>query len=178
MSSLATFNARPWTQWLGLVFRVVIGGLFIYAGYLKLIHLNIARNNVFLYRLFPFNVSQTIGMILPVLEVSLGLLLVIGIFTRVAALGIGFLLVVYITGIISVWARHISIDCGCFSSGGLVTLWPNAVAGYKRDIVRDVLMGLATLWLVFFPVTALSVDRLLRGTRTPVSDMSEPDVTV
>jgi uncharacterized membrane protein YphA (DoxX/SURF4 family) len=150
----------------GLVLRVVLGGLFVYAGYIKLAHLNVAKNNVFLYRLFSFHVSQTFGIILPIVEVALGLLLIFGLFTRFAAFATGLLLVIYIAGIISVWARHIAIDCGCFSSGGLVTRWPDAVKGYKRDIVRDVVMVLGTAWLVFLPRTALSVDRFLRGSST------------
>jgi hypothetical protein len=81
----------------------------------------------------------------------------------VAALITAFLLVVYIAGIISVWARHIAINCGCFSQGGEVGRWPDAVKGYKIDIVRDVVMFLGTLWLIFLPRTAISVDRWLKG---------------
>jgi uncharacterized membrane protein YphA (DoxX/SURF4 family) len=100
--------------------------------------------------------------------------LVFGLFTRIAALALTLLLVIYIAGIISVWARHIMIDCGCFSAGGFLKSWPNAVKGYKRDIFRDVLMVLGAIWLVFLPRTALSVDRWLKG---PVvqADFDESD---
>jgi uncharacterized membrane protein YphA (DoxX/SURF4 family) len=171
----AAFNDKTWTQWVGLVLRVVLGGLFIYAGYIKLIHLNTSKNDVSLYRLFPFHLSQTIGLTLPIVEVAVGILLVLGLFTRIAALVTAFLLVVYIAGIISVWARHIAIKCGCFTDAGVVPSWPDAVAGYKKDILRDVLMFLGTLWLVFLPRTAIAVDRWLKGSSGPYDSFDEID---
>ena len=175
VSRAAAFNDKTWTQWVGLVLRVVLGLLFIYAGYIKLIHLNTSKNDVFLYRLFPFQMSQTIGIVLPIVEVAVGVLLVIGLFTRVAALVVAFLLVVYIAGIISVWARHIAINCGCFSKGGEVGRWPDAVKGYKIDIARDTVMFLGTLWLIFLPRTAIAVDRWLKGSSGPYDSFDETD---
>jgi uncharacterized membrane protein YphA (DoxX/SURF4 family) len=163
VSKAAAFNNKTWTQWVGLVLRLVLGGLFIYAAYTKFIDLEAAKRSVMAYRLFPTEIAKIIGLSVPIIEVALGLLLVFGLFTRIAALALTFLLVIYITGIISVWARHIMIDCGCFSSGGFVKSWPNAVKGYQRDIFRDVLMALGAIWLVFLPRTALSVDRWLKG---------------
>jgi uncharacterized membrane protein YphA (DoxX/SURF4 family) len=157
------FNDNPLVQWVGLAFRLVLGGLFVYAGYIKLIDLDAARRSVLAYQLFPDWMAQIIGVALPILEVSIGLLLILGLFTRIASASLTLLLVIYIAGIISVWVRHIQIKCGCFSDGGLVTEWADAVKGYKQDILRDTLMALAAIWLVFFPVTALSVDRWLKG---------------
>ncbi len=177
MSTSKSFNDKTWTQWVGLAFRLIIGGLFIYAAYTKLIDLDAAKRAVVAYKIFPIPVAQTIGVILPVVEVALGALLVVGLFTRWAALGIGALLVVYIVGISSAWARGLSIDCGCFSPGGPIDL-TSAIRGYKRDIVRDTIMGLLALWLVLWPRTALSVDRWLKGPATPSELVSEPDAAV
>jgi uncharacterized membrane protein YphA (DoxX/SURF4 family) len=175
VNKAAAFNGKSWTQWVGLVLRVVLGGLFIYAAYTKFIDLDAAKRSVMAYRLFPSDIAKIIGLSVPIIEVALGLLLVFGLFTRVAALALTFLLVIYIGGIISVWARHIMIDCGCFSQGGFIKSWPNAVKGYKRDILRDFLMVLGALWLVFLPRTALSVDRWLKGSSDPYDSFDEVD---
>jgi uncharacterized membrane protein YphA (DoxX/SURF4 family) len=177
VSKAAAFNDKTWTQWVGLVLRLVLGGLFIYAAYTKFIHFRAARNSVIPYDLFPTSLARIIGMSLPIVELALGLLLVFGLFTRVAALCLTLLLTIYIAGIISVWARHIMIDCGCFTPGGFVNTWPAAVKGYKRDILRDVLMVLGSIWLVFLPRTVVSVDRWLKGPSAPYDDFDEIDET-
>jgi uncharacterized membrane protein YphA (DoxX/SURF4 family) len=177
VSKAAAFNDKAWTQWVGLVLRVVLGGLFIYAAYTKFTHYGAARNSVIPYDLFPVSLARIIGMSLPIVEVALGLLLLFGLFTRVAALCLTLLLVIYIAGIISVWARHLLIDCGCFTPGGFVNTWPAAVKGYKRDILRDALMVLGSIWLVFLPRTVLSVDRWLKGSSGPYDSFDETDET-
>lgn len=162
-ASTTSFNDKTWVKWVGLALRLILGGLFIYAGAPKILGNDAFRRSLMAYQLFPTSIVGTIAIVVPILEVAFGLLLVFGLFTRIAALGVTFLLVVYIAAIISVWARHISIDCGCFSSGGLVTKWSDAVKGYKRDILRDAVMAAGAVWLVFFPRTVLAVDGWLRG---------------
>jgi len=158
---MSTFNDKTWTQWFGFVVRLALGAAFIYAAMIKLLHLGESKMSVVAYHLFPIPVAQFLGVALPVIELALGILLVVGLFTRLVAICIGLLLVVYIAGIISAWARGLSISCGCFSPGGVVD-HAAAVAGYKKDIARDTLMILGAAWLALWPRTPLSVDRWLK----------------
>src|ERR1700754_1017037 len=70
------------------------------------------------YQLMPYDVAKVLGAALPFLEIALGLLLLVGIATRLSAAIGAVLLVLFIAGIASAWARGLRIDCGCFSSGG------------------------------------------------------------
>ena len=51
-------------------------------------------------------------------ELVVGACLVLGLLTRVAGGVSALLQVAFIIGIASVWARGISINCGCFGDGG------------------------------------------------------------
>jgi len=80
---------------------------------------------------------------------------------RLSAAIAALLLVIFIGGIISAWARGLQIDCGCFSKGGNLAAGHNAT--YGADLLRDagflVLAGI----LLWRPVTRFSVDSVLMG---------------
>ena len=87
------------------------------------------------YELLPGDTAVTVGHLLPVLEVVVGVMLVLGVLVRGAAAVSALLFVAFIIGIASVWARGIEIDCGCFGGGGYD---PDATSKYPWEIARDV----------------------------------------
>ena len=90
-------------------------------GVVKVGHPLTAERAVQAYELFPLRASPSaIGLGLPFLEIALGLLLVLGLFTRPAAIVATVLMVVFIIGISQAWARGLTIDCGCFGGGGQI----------------------------------------------------------
>ena len=149
-----------WLPWAGLVARLLLGGLFVYAGQLKVFDPKEAGLAVQAYRLFPADVARTIGYALPTVEIILGVLLILGLFTRFAAACIGALLVAFMVGIVSVWARGYNIDCGCFGGGGDVTSAGRNLR-YATEIARDTGMLLLAAFLVWRPRTPYSLDRWL-----------------
>ena len=146
---------------LGLAFRLVVGGVWIVAGALKLPDPAESVRAVRAYQLLPEAVVPAVGYALPVLEVILGVCLVLGLLTRINALLSSLLFVAFIVGIGSAWARGLEIECGCFGGGGAVE---GASAKYPWEIARDVgLLALST-WLVWRPDSRWSLDRRLRLT--------------
>jgi uncharacterized membrane protein YphA (DoxX/SURF4 family) len=144
--------------WVGSIARLVIGGVWIAAGALKLPDPAASVRAVRAYRLLPESTVTVVGYGLPVLEICLGLLLVIGLGTRfVASLSV-VLFLVYITAISSAWARGLQIDCGCFGGGGYAA---NATSKYPWEIARDVGLLAASAFLVVWPRTEVSLDRWL-----------------
>jgi uncharacterized membrane protein YphA (DoxX/SURF4 family) len=143
--------------WLTTLARVVLGAVLVVAGWLKISNPDEAVRAVQAYQILPGSWTHAVGYGLPLLEIVLGLLLVLGLGTRWAAVGAGVLMVVFIAGIVSVWSRGLSIDCGCFGGGGAVD--PAArVSRYAAEIVRDlVFLGLAT-WIALRPLSRWSVD--------------------
>ncbi|GAB47879.1 MauE/DoxX family redox-associated membrane protein [Mobilicoccus pelagius] len=151
-------------SWIGLLARLVLGGTLLAAGLLKIGHPRAAARAAQAYQILPFDVAGMVGLALPVVEILLGALLVLGLFTRTAAL-LGMLLqLVFIAAIASVWARGIAIDCGCFGDGGPVSAGQTQ---YGWVIARDVGLALCGLWLVLRPRAPFSLDARLSPERTP-----------
>lgn len=145
---------------MGLAARLLVGGVFLVAGALKLPDPASSVANVRAYQLLPGWLVAPVGQLLPILEVVVGLLLILGLLTRSAAVVAGVLLVVFIAGIVSVWARGLSIDCGCFGDGGYD---PDAVSKYPWEIARDVGLFIAAALVVRLPMTWFSLDSRIFG---------------
>lgn len=99
-----------------LVFRVVLGGLFVYAGVVKVGDPLDFAQDIRNYRLVGQTLSFVIAVVLPWLEILAGVFLVAGIWTRGAALVITGLLVFFIVLTLVTMARGLDVDCGCFGS--------------------------------------------------------------
>jgi uncharacterized membrane protein YphA (DoxX/SURF4 family) len=149
--------------WMGLAARLGLAGVLGYAGLVKLQDLTQSGRSVALYRIVPDGTAQLIGGVLPLVEVAIAVLLALGLATRAAAVFTAVLMVVYIAAIASVWARGMSIDCGCFGGGG--NLDGGATRGYVVDIARDLLFLGAAVFLVRHPHTRYALDRWVLGTK-------------
>jgi len=143
------------------VARLGLATVFLVAGGTKVGDLAASGRAVNAYDLMPYDVAKIVGAAQPFLEIALGLLLLIGLAVRLSA-GIGaVLLVIFIAGIASAWARGLQIDCGCFSKGG--ELGAGKVPTYGWEILRDLgFLVLAGILLVK-PRTRFSLDGLLMG---------------
>ena len=151
-------------EWVGLAVRLVVGGVWIVAGASKVLDPAQSVAAVRAYQLLPGSLVQPLGQLLPVLEVVVGAMLVLGLLTRGAAVISSVLFVAFVVGIASAWARGLTIDCGCFGGGGYD---PDAASQYPWEITRDAALLLLSLFLVWLPSTRLSLDGLLFR-RTPV----------
>ena len=148
--------------WVGTVARVVLGGVWIVSGALKLGDLSASVRAVRAYQLLPDWVAQLVGAGLPLVEVVLGVLLLIGLGTRAGAVISVLLLSVFVIGISSAWIRGLSIDCGCFSSGG--ELGPGERPSYGTELLRDAGLLVLAGWLAWRPQSRFAVDHWLVGT--------------
>jgi uncharacterized membrane protein YphA (DoxX/SURF4 family) len=151
---------RSWVlDLVGLLARLALGGVLLVAGLTKLDDLTGSVQSVLAYELMGYEPARFLGVLLPVVEVALGALLLVGLLTRPAALVGSLLMVVFVAGIASAWARGLAIDCGCFGDGGPVG---PAETRYGEEIARDLGLAVAGLWLVARPHTLGAVDTLLR----------------
>lgn len=157
--SFASALVHSWWPWLSVLARLLVGGVWIAAGYLKLTDINDSIRSVRNFRILPEFVVHTVGTGLPVLEIVVGALLILGLGIRVAGLLSAILQVVFIIGIASAWARGLQIECGCF--GGSGTLVQNAAAKYPWEIARDCVLLLLSVMLVIWPRSRLSLDEVL-----------------
>ena len=145
---------RVWT-WVSTLVRFALAGVFLAAGGMKAVDPQASVASVRAYELLPPAAETVLGWALPFAEIALGLLLAIGVFTRLVAGVAAAVLVVFIAAVISASVRGLSIDCGCFGGGGTVA---PGQTDYTGEIVRDTVLLLLALWLVWQPRTRLALD--------------------
>lgn len=98
------------------LFRVVLGGLFIYAGVVKVLDPLGFAQDVRDYRLVGQSLSFLTAVALPWLEIFAGLFLVSGLMKRAGAGVIAVLLAFFIVLVVVTMVRGIDVDCGCFGA--------------------------------------------------------------
>ncbi|GAA2182189.1 hypothetical protein GCM10009785_20290 [Brooklawnia cerclae] len=152
--------SRDWRDWVGLAARLVLGLGLVVAGGLKVGRLEANVQQVALYQLpLPGWAETVVGYAQPFVEITVGLLLVVGLFTRVSAALGTIAMGVFIAGIVWAWSQGLRIDCGCFSLGG--ELGPDDRTRYTYDILRDLGFMACGVWLWARPAAVLAVDNWL-----------------
>ena len=102
----------------GLVARIVLGGVFIYASLDKISHPELFAEAVYNYQLSPEVAVNLVALCLPWLELLSGGLLVLGVWVRGSSLILGGLVVVFLAALVINLGRGLDIHCGCFTTQG------------------------------------------------------------
>ena len=154
-------NGRPrWDAvqpWLTLACRIGLAAVLITAAVTKFPPA-LSVEAVEAYDLFPTEVAELIGYTLPLFELALAALLLVGLATRYVGAVSALLMAVFIIGIFSAMARGLSIDCGCFGGGGAVD--PGETT-YGISIARDLAFGALGAFIAFFPRSPFALDRVV-----------------
>ena len=137
MMKSSPLNFRRAVIWIG---RLLLGGIFVYAGYAKLTYPN---HNLWPYFMLKFSVSANLSTFafqvesyqvlgaegsslvahtLPLVEIVLGLLLLIGWQLRIWAAMITTILAGFLTLVTRAYLLHMDINCGCFGTPEPLTL--------------------------------------------------------
>ena len=150
------FNLRRAIIWIG---RLVLGGIFVYAGVAKIIlpnkHLwpmfvlkfSIATNlttfaqQVESYKILSAGASDFVAHTLPFTEIILGLLLLIGWRLRIWATLVTLILLGFVGAVTRAYLLHMQIDCGCFGV-------PEPLTG--MTVLRDSLLALVAVLTTVF----------------------------
>lgn len=146
--------------WLTLVVRVAIAAILVAAAIPKFADLGQSVRAVRAYQLLPEAVVPFVGTTLPFVEVLLALIMLAGAFTRVGAVIWIVMMLGFAFGVIWVWAKGYSIDCGCFGGGGEVDPGETNYPLHLMERLGFIAMG---LFVAVFPRSAVSVDAWMRG---------------
>ena len=145
--------AQPW---LTLLSRLILGGVLIVAGALKIGNLQKSAMSVRAYEMLPIWLANFFGYALPWVEIGIGALLILGVAVRImGALG-ALIMLGFIIAIAQAWARGLSIDCGCFGGGG--TIDPEDTK-YLSTILRDIGFLALGVFLYFYPKGRFALDK-------------------
>lgn len=144
-----------------LLGRLTLGGVLLVAGALKAFVPAEAASAVAAYKILPTPIAHIVGYAMPWLEIAIGVLLIIGISVRWAAIMGALIMLIFVAAIISVWARGMLIDCGCFGGGGAIDSAQAAAVHrtYLIEIMRDLALALTAIYLYFYPYGFLAVEK-------------------
>ena len=136
--------------WIG---RLGLGGTFIYAGYVKLffptfipsLHTGVAlayfAMQVDSYQMLPLWAVNIVAHTLPLVEMGLGLLLLLGWQLRLWMTLLSLLVAGFFAGVLRAYLLHLQINCGCFATPEPLTI---------KTVIRDgLLLALMVVLTVF-----------------------------
>lgn len=144
----------------GTLARFGLAAVWLIAGGLKVLDPDQTYIAVRAYDVLSQWGVEIVAALLPWVEIALGLLLLLGAGTRIAAVASLGLLVMFVAGLTQAWVRGLSIDCGCFGGGG--TVGPDETA-YLQELLRDTGFGLSAAWLIVRPRTLFALENRLEG---------------
>jgi putative oxidoreductase len=137
-----------------LALRVFIGGYFLIAAVPKIIEPLAFATSISHYGIMPdWSVNAT-ALILPWLELLVGVGLLVGFRIRTSAMLTGLLLIGFTAAIAWAVIQGLQIDCGCFGEGrGEEVSW--------LKVGKNSLMIVGCIILYLFPRSRLSLDEVV-----------------
>ena len=120
-------------RWLLLVLRLAIGGIFVYAGWTKIQQPQAFADSIATFRILPEEVINVFASSLPIFEMIVGLLLIIGWQAQLAAFAVLFVSLVFAMALTQALMRGLQVDCGCFGTVQLSV--PRTIVSIARDVL-------------------------------------------
>ena len=96
--------------------RIVLGMIFVYASYDKILHPAAFAKIIYNYRILPDELINLSAIFLPWLEFIIGSLLITGVWLPGSVFIGNILLIIFFSAIIYNKVRGLDISCGCFST--------------------------------------------------------------
>jgi putative oxidoreductase len=128
----------------GIVLRlvgIIIGGLFIYAGIVKIIDPVEFARDIDNYKMLPWRFAIFLALYLPWLEIFCGLALITRLLYRAGVFIVTALMTLFIVASMIAKARGLDVSCGCF---GHASKYLNFAWHLALDFA--LLIGLVMLW--------------------------------
>ena len=109
--------------WLIVLIRILLGVIFIYASYDKILDPGKFARDTANYHIIPMGFENLIALIIPWLELFIGIGLVAGLMVDGASIISGGLMALFILFIIQATLRGFNIECGCGLKEGEMVGW-------------------------------------------------------
>jgi uncharacterized membrane protein YphA (DoxX/SURF4 family) len=161
MTTSSDQKSKEWVghKFLSLAARVTLALTFIWASWHKVADPGEFALTVATYQILPLSLINIQAIGLPWLELIIGVMLIVGIWTREASLITVGMNIMFIVAIVITLYRGEEIMCGCFAS---------ADAGHEIGwdlVVRDFGLMIVGIFLIWVGPRWLALDQLIARRR-------------
>jgi uncharacterized membrane protein YphA (DoxX/SURF4 family) len=140
-SAMTTFLSRTGARRaVELALYLILGGVFIYAGWTKIGAPLRFADSIATFHLIPERLIIPFALALPVFEIIAGLMVVTGIWRSVGCMSLILLCVIFLVAIGAALARGIPVSCGCFGGDEIA-------ARPWFEALRDAVLLVLAVWL-------------------------------
>ena len=126
--------------------RLLLAGVFLYAGFLKGRDPVAFAGQVAAYQLLPYAFNYLVAATLPFVELLCGVLLLLNRRVRPALLVLFGLNTVFMLALFSLLLRGLEIDCGCFHPGGEAGSGTSPQLALLRD--AGLMLAILAAWIL------------------------------
>ncbi len=148
LASLIPFP-KSWRVLAVILTQVVVGGLFAYAGISKVLDPLRFASSLLGYQIIPVGIVRPIVLLLPWIEITLGVLFLTGRYVQQVAIGLAGLLTVFTGLLIIALLNGWVIDCGCFGAPRPVDL---------QKILENIAMLGCTVCFARYPTLGIKIE--------------------
>jgi uncharacterized membrane protein YphA (DoxX/SURF4 family) len=152
------FFESKYNSYISLLLRIYIGVIFIYASLHKIAHPDMFAIDIATYDILPLYLVNLMAIILPYIELTSGILIIIGPFQKEGALLISGMMCMFLIALIIAIYKGINASCGCFASQSV----EEDPISYKT-VIRDLSWLLIALYVLLFdkrPLLTFKKERL------------------
>ena len=143
-------------KYLTLFLRIVVGVIFLWASFDKIIDPAKFARDISNYHIVPLGLENTIALILPWLEFFIGTGLILGVMVDGSIIISSVLLITFNIMIAQAMARGFNIDCGCGLKEGQLVGFEKLIENFIYIIFSYFVYIRKEKILEFFPKTELS----------------------
>ncbi len=151
------FLKHPAHGYIALAVRFYLAWVFISACIHKLVDPTSFAIDIATYQMLPLVFINPLAIVLPYVELGTGIMLVIGLKARAAALMVCGMMLMFMVALSYALMHDLSISCGCFAS--------NAAAGSDPisglTMLRDSAWLILAMYVVIFDRIPIGVDRII-----------------
>jgi uncharacterized membrane protein YphA (DoxX/SURF4 family) len=150
-----------------LLLRLLLGGTLLWAGLVKIPEPGLFAQTVRAYNVLPLPLVNPFAVVVPWMEVTAGLCLLLGFWTRSSALSALLLLLCFGVALGVNLYRGADLSCGCFGLDG-------TDGSLHAALVRDILLICVAVFLLIRSVP-FSLERFMAQREHPV-DLPLPSI--
>jgi uncharacterized membrane protein YphA (DoxX/SURF4 family) len=104
-------------RYLTLLFRIILAGIFLVSSYGKLVDIErYSVDAIYNFAILPMWLARPFGLVMPFIELLVGLGLLFGVLTRLSGLGAALMSLAFFIAKAVVLSQGRVIDCGCFGA--------------------------------------------------------------